>query len=120
MVARLAPVQKVACSNHVRVRQVLIFGHILAISLNNISRYIEDDILSLSSVNKGKGTVESKRICLEILYLLNVGEVYFLKQVSKINSFLCPFVFSLKNSFTPHSISRERLSSDLTQAPSLE
>ena len=96
MVARLAPVQKVACSNHVRVMQVLIFGHILAISLNNISRYIEDDISSLSSVNKGKGTVESKRICSEILYLLNVGEVYFLKQVSKINSLLCLFVFSLK------------------------
>ena len=60
MVARLAPVQKVACSNHVRVRQVLIFWHLLAISLNNFSRYIEDDISSLSSVNKGKGTVESK------------------------------------------------------------
>ncbi len=96
MVARLAQVQKVACSNHVRVMQVLIFGHILAISLNNFSRYIEDDISSLSSVNKGKGTVESKRIFSEILYLLNVGEDYFLKQVSKINSPLCLFVFLLK------------------------
>ena len=72
------------------------FEHILVISLNHISRYIEDDISSLSSVNKGKGTVESKRICSEILYLLNVGEVYFLKQVSKINSLLCLFVFLLK------------------------
>ncbi len=63
MVARLAPVQKFACSNHVRVRQVLIFGHILAISLNNFSRSIEDDISSLSSVNKGKGTVQSKGLC---------------------------------------------------------
>ncbi len=60
MVARLALVQKVACSNHVKVMQVLIFGHILAISLNSISRYIEDDFSSLSSVNMGKGTVESK------------------------------------------------------------
>ncbi len=96
MVARLAPVQKVACSNHVRVRQVLIFGHILAISLNNISRYIEDDFSSLSSVNMGKETFESKRICLEISFLLVVSEVYILKQVSKINSLLCLFVFSLK------------------------
>ena len=61
MVARLATVQKVACSNHVRVLQVLIFGHILAISLNNISRYIEDDISSLSSVKKRKGPVLSIR-----------------------------------------------------------
>ena len=96
MVARLAAVQKVGCSNHVRVMQVLIFGHILFISLNNISRYIEDNISSLRSVNKGKGTVESKRICSEILYMLNVGEVSFLKQVSKMNSLLCLFVFSLK------------------------
>ncbi len=96
MLARLAPVRKVACSNHVRVRQVLIFWHILAISLNNILRYIEDDISSLSSVNMGKGTVELKRICSEILYLLNVGEVYFLKQVSKMNFLLFNFVFSLK------------------------
>ena len=65
MVARLAPVQKVACLNHVRVMQVLIFGQILAISLNNISRYIEDDFSSLSSVNMGKGSVESKKICSE-------------------------------------------------------
>ena len=86
MVARLALVQKVACSNHVRVMQVLIFRHILAISLNNISRYIEDDFSSLSSVNMGKGTVESKRICSEILFLLVVSEVYILKQVSKITS----------------------------------
>ena len=57
MVARLAPVQKVACSNHVRVMQVLIFGHILAISLNNISRYIENVFSSLSSVKKRKGPV---------------------------------------------------------------
>ena len=79
MVARLAPVQKVACSNHVRVMQVLTFGHIMAICLNNISRYIADDISSLSSVNKGKGTVASKSICSEILFLLNVGKVYILK-----------------------------------------
>ncbi len=62
----LAPVKKVACSNHVRVMQDLIFGHILVISLNNISRYIEDDFSSLCSVNMGKSTVESKRICSEI------------------------------------------------------
>ena len=61
MVARLAPVQKVACSNHVRVMQVLVFGHILAICLNNISRYIGDDFSSLSSVNMGKVTVKSKK-----------------------------------------------------------
>ena len=96
MVARLAPVQKVACSNHVRVIQVLIFGHILAISLNNISRYIEDDFSSLSSVNMGKGTVEAKRICSKNLFLLVVSEVYILKPVSKINSLLCLFVFPLK------------------------
>ena len=63
MVARLALVQKVACSNHVRVIHVLIFGHILVISLYNISRFIEDDFSLFSSVNKGKGTVRSKRIC---------------------------------------------------------
>ncbi len=57
MVARLAPVKKVACSNHVRVMKVLIFGHILAISLNYISKNIEDDISSLSSVKKRKGLV---------------------------------------------------------------
>ena len=96
MVARLAPVQKVACSNHVKVRQVLIFGHILASSLNNISRYIEDNFSSLSSVNMGKDTVESKRICLEISFLLVVSEVYILKQVSKITSLLCLLVFLLK------------------------
>ncbi len=86
MVARLAPVQKVASLSHVRVRQVLIFWHILAISLNNISRHIEDDLSSLSSLNMGKGTVESKRICSEILFLLVVSDVYILKQVSKITS----------------------------------
>ena len=58
MVARLAPVQKVACSNHVRVMEVLVFWHTLAISLNNISRYIEEEFSSLSSVNMGKGSVE--------------------------------------------------------------
>ncbi len=66
MVARLAPVQKVAYSNHVRVMQVLIFWLILAISLNNISRYIEDDCSSLSSVTMEIGTVESKRIYSDI------------------------------------------------------
>ncbi len=86
MIARLAPVQKVACSNHFRVMQVLIFGHILAISFNNISRYIEDDFSSLISVNMGKGNVESKRIFSEFLFLLVVKEVYILKQVSKITS----------------------------------
>ncbi len=96
MIARLAPVQKVACSNHVRVRQVLIFWHILAISLNNILRHIEEDVSRLSSVNMGKGTVDAKRICSEILFLLVVTEVYILKQVSKINSLLFLFVFSLK------------------------
>ncbi len=96
MVAHLAPVKKVSCSNHVRVMQVLIFGHILASSLKDISRYIADDFSSLSAVNIGKGTVESKRICLEILFLLVVSEVYILKQVSKITSLLCFLVFSLK------------------------
>ena len=96
MVGRLAPVQKVACLKHVRVGQVLIFWYILAISLNNISRYIEDDFSSVSSVNMGKGIVESKRICSEIFFLLVNTEVYILKQVSKINSLLCLFVFSLK------------------------
>ncbi len=43
------------------VMQVLDFGHILAISLNNISRYFEEDFSSLSSVNKGKGTVGFKK-----------------------------------------------------------
>ncbi len=83
MVARLAPVQKVACSSHVSVMQVLIFGHILAISLNNISRYIADDFSLVSSVYMGKGTVESKRICSEIFFLLVNSEVYILKQVLK-------------------------------------
>ena len=96
MVARLAPVQKIACSNHVKVMQVLIFWHILAISLNNISRYIEDDFSSLSSVNMGKGTVEAKRICSKNLFLLVVSEVYILKQFSKITFLLCLFVFSVK------------------------
>ncbi len=91
---RLAPVQKVACSNHVRVMEVLIFWLLLAISLNNISRHIEDDLSSLSSLNMGKGTVESKRICSEIIFLLVVGEVYILKKVSKITSLLCLLVFS--------------------------
>ena len=53
MGARLAPAQKFTCSNHFRVIQLFLLGHILAISLNNISRYIEDDISSLSSVNMG-------------------------------------------------------------------
>ena len=96
MIVRLAPVQKVACSNHVKVMQVLIFWHILAISLNNISRYIEDDFSSLSSVNRGKGTVEAKRICSKNLFLLVLSEGYIFKQVSKINSLLCLCVFSLK------------------------
>ena len=68
----------------------------MAIGLKNISRYIEEDFSSLSSVNKAKGTVESKRICSEILFYLNVGEIYILRQVSKIDSLLCLFVFSLK------------------------
>ncbi len=96
MVARLAPVQKFACSNHVGVMHILFFGHTLAISLNNISRYIKDDFSSLSSVHMGKGTVQAKRICSENLFLLFVSEVYILKQVSKINSLLCLLVFSLK------------------------
>ncbi len=66
---------------------------ILAISLNSISRYIGGDFSSLSSVNMEKGTVESKRICSEILFLLVVSEVYILKQVSKITSLLCLLVF---------------------------
>ncbi len=57
MVARLVPFQKVVCSKHVRVMQVLIFLHIKAICLNDISRYIEDDNSSLSSLKKRKGTV---------------------------------------------------------------
>ncbi len=96
MVARLAQVQKIARSNHVRVMHVLIFRHILAISLRNISKYIEDDFSSLSSVNMGNGIVESNRICTEILYLLDVGEVYILKYVYKILFLLCLLVFSLK------------------------
>ncbi len=60
MVARLDPVQKVACLNHVRVMQVLIFGHILAICLNNLSRYIEEDFSLLSSVNMKKDTMSQK------------------------------------------------------------
>ncbi len=78
------------------VMQVLIFRHILAISLNNISRYVEDDISLLSSVKKRKGPVLSIRICTEILYLLEVGEVYILGYVSEIFFLLCLLVFSLK------------------------
>ncbi len=75
---------------------VFIFGHILAISLNNISRYIEEDFSSLSSVNMREGTVESKRICSEILFLINFGEDYMLKRESKINSLLFPLLLSKK------------------------
>ncbi len=84
--------------------QVLNFVHFLAISLNNISRYIEDDFSSLSSVNKGKGTVESKRICSEIFFLLVNSEDYILKQVSKITSLLCLLFFSLKKTSMPGNL----------------
>ena len=91
MVARLAPVKKVPCSNNVKLMQVLISWHILV-----ISRYNGEDFSSLSSVNKKKGTVVLKWICPEILFLLNVGEVYILEQVSKLDSLFCLFVFLLK------------------------
>ncbi len=96
MVVRLAPAKEFACSYYVRVMQFFLFRDFLAIWVNNISSYIEDDISSLSSPNNGKGPASLLRICSEILSLLVVGEVYILKQLSKMPSFLCLFVFSKK------------------------